>query len=459
MKTGLRLRTKLSLLTTAAVLAVMLPLSFYAVESSRNLRLNEASRLMSGIAKMTAQGELTGITMGVNVPVKVLNEQLKNAVLLNNLLAFIVVRDADGKAKAGAVNPDVIDVLNSSNESETVSYLARDDIDLPSDLIVKTVLINEGEKSLGSVRAAFTVRPIESAAKKEAGRYIFITVVLICAGVGISLALSRMISRPAEELSSAMDKVRSGDLSAVVESRSRDELGHLAESFNYMVDGLKEGAWIKNTFSKYISRQVADKILSEKSEFDFGGEIKRVSVMFCDIRGFTTLSEKMSPRDIVSLLNEYFSDIIHIVFKYDGMLDKFVGDQIMAVFGAPIHQDDDELRAVRAAMEIQHAVHGTNARRAEAGLPVISMGIGINTGEAVAGNIGSEERTSYTVIGDNVNLAQRIESLSKEGQILVSEETYRAVEQFVDADCLGETKVKGKEVPINLYSVTAVNIA
>ncbi|MDP7422858.1 MAG: adenylate/guanylate cyclase domain-containing protein, partial [bacterium] len=222
---------------------------------------------------------------------------------------------------------------------------------------------------------------------------------------------------------------------------------------NYMVDGLRERDRIKDTFQRYVTRQVADEILSGREQVHLSGEKREVTILFSDIRGFTSMSETLRPEQVVSLLNEYLSLMIDVIFKYEGTLDKFIGDGIMALFGAPIVHDNDPERAVRTALEMQRKMSELNNRRTSRREQAIYIGIGINTGEVVAGNIGSSKRMEYTVIGDHVNVAARIESQTTGGQVLISENTYHKIRDKFSIRELPPTRVKGKEIPIKMYEV------
>jgi len=433
-------------------------LSVVTVSGTRRAREKEARDMSSGIAKMIAHFTVTGITAGLNIPDRVLDEHLRNAFALNKAIAYIVITDEADRLKAGRVNKDLVTLATNMDERKALEVLARQGQGAAEGLSICSVRIDDGKNLLGAVKVAFNLRPIQEEMRREVTRYLVVTVLLLALGIGGSCLFAEKISRPVERLVDAMRQVREGNLDATVDIRNRDEIGLLARSFNFMSAGLKEREWLKITFAKYVSRQVAEKILQEKKECDFEGELRKVTVMFCDIRGFTPLAESLGPKDVVALLNEYFTIMIDIVFKYDGTLDKFVGDQIMAVFGAPLDQDNTELRAVRTAAEIQQAVMNLNVVREQRGQPVVHIGIGINTGEAVAGNVGSEARTSYTVIGDEVNLAQRIESQSPKGEILISDRTYEAVKDYVEVTPLGKLTVKGREAPVEVYSVNAVRV-
>ena len=186
-----------------------------------------------------------------------------------------------------------------------------------------------------------------------------------------------------------------------------------------------------------------------------GGESLDVSVLFTDIRGFTTISEKMDPQQLVALLNEYFTEMVSIVMQEDGVVDKYIGDAIMAVFGAPVPKPGDAVHAVRAAVRMRHALQVLNRSLEARGLPVLKTGIGIHTGPVVAGNIGSEQRMEYTVIGDAVNLASRLETSTKElgVEVLVSEQTYELTKHAIDARPVREITVKGRAQPVLAYEV------
>jgi adenylate cyclase len=185
-----------------------------------------------------------------------------------------------------------------------------------------------------------------------------------------------------------------------------------------------------------------------------GGELRETTVLFADIRGFTSMSESYEPQIVVDALNEYFERMVEIVFRYEGTLDKFIGDEMMVLFGSPVAHEDDPLRAVRSALEMQQALDGINARHEAEGLPPFKVGIGINTGEVVAGYIGSSQALEYTVIGDPVNTGSRLCALAKGGQILVSEGTREKLGDHFELEELAKEKVKGKAQPIRVFEVT-----
>jgi len=212
---------------------------------------------------------------------------------------------------------------------------------------------------------------------------------------------------------------------------------------------------LMSTLCRYVTREVAEYVLKDRDKLKLGGNRQEVSVLFCDIRGFTTLTEEYAPEDLVGLLNEYFSLMVREIFNQQGTLDKFIGDAVMAVFGAPITRADDPLRAVRAALGMRHALKAFNIRQTRAQKPTVETGIGICHGEAISGNIGSEERMEFTVIGDPVNIASRLEGLTKASgfKILIDDTVFQRVKGEFECVFIGEEQVKGKRRLVKVYGI------
>jgi adenylate cyclase len=216
---------------------------------------------------------------------------------------------------------------------------------------------------------------------------------------------------------------------------------------------------IRRMFSSYVSKRIVDELIRDPSKTKLGGDRKEITVLFSDIRGFTTFSEKHEPEEVVSLLNEYLGAMTAIVFEHEGTLDKFVGDAIMALWGAPVGQPDHAERAVRCALAMIGKLKELQAKWTAEGKYVIDIGIGINTGDMVVGNMGAEgKKMDYTVIGDNVNLGARLESLTRKynNHIIISEYTYAKVKDVVQANELDSVTVKGKEKPVVVYDLVGL---
>jgi len=218
----------------------------------------------------------------------------------------------------------------------------------------------------------------------------------------------------------------------------------------------KEKHKIKDIFSRYVSQNLVEELLNQ--EIKMGGEKTEITVLFSDIRGFTSMSEKMEPEEVVGILNEYLSEMTDAIFKNNGTLDKFIGDAVMALFGTPKFYPDHPLRAIKTAFMMKDKLGKLNAKWTAQGRHTLKIGIGINTGEAVAGNMGSLQRMEYTVIGDTVNLASRLESLNKElgTEIIISSSTYDRVREHVKVRQFTGIHVKGKEETLVVYEVLEI---
>jgi len=281
---------------------------------------------------------------------------------------------------------------------------------------------------------------------------------LLIFGVGVLLALtllaltisyiSQHIVRPIQNLTTEAGRIAEGDYDQHLEVSSRDEIGLLTRSFNEMAVGLKDRDFIKSTFGRYVSPDVMRDILS--GNIELGGETTDLTILFSDIRGFTTLSEGMTPTDLVRLLNRYFSRMDDAIRQAGGAINKYLGDGILALYGAPQRLDNAAERAVESACSMLERLAELNADRRDP----VAIGVGIHTGEAVVGNIGSESRTEYTVIGDAVNLASRIEALTRRyaQPILVSETTGARLSETWRLRTVDRVQVKGKRIPVTLYA-------
>jgi len=217
---------------------------------------------------------------------------------------------------------------------------------------------------------------------------------------------------------------------------------------------------IKNAFSKYVSPDVIEEIMKDPSKLQLGGDKRILAVQFSDIRGFTTYCENRTPEEIVAILNEYLDAMTKVIVEHKGTLDKYVGDEIMAVFGAP-HYESPEInsqRAVICSMKMLERLRELHDEWKERGLEPLDIGIGVNTGEMIAGNMGSELRMDYTVIGDAVNLAARTEALTRQFKchFMITEDTYQLTKDIIEVKQLEAIKVKGKDIPVMMYEVLAL---
>ncbi|MFW6366706.1 MAG: adenylate/guanylate cyclase domain-containing protein [Spirochaetota bacterium] len=292
-----------------------------------------------------------------------------------------------------------------------------------------------------------------SAVRTTLYRNILILVIVLNIAIIIVYFFSKTITGPIFRLVNVMKKVEQGDFSYQIKRIPRDEMGILMNSFNMMNRGLGEREKIKSAFGKLVSKDIAERVMNE--EIKLGGERTEVTILFSDIRSFTAMSENMNPEDVVSFLNEYLTEMVGTINETGGVVDKFIGDAIMAVWGTPVTRDDDTVRAVDCALLMRRSLVAFNRKRKTASLPPIHIGCGLNTGTVLAGQIGSQDRMEYTVIGDAVNLASRIESLNKPfgTDILISNDTYTLVKDTFAVAKMNPIMVKGKKEKIQIWAV------
>jgi adenylate cyclase len=286
-------------------------------------------------------------------------------------------------------------------------------------------------------------------------------IIAVLAGMILAQAIGGAVVAPVQRLAADIRRVGQGDLSVQFSAGNRDELAVLAQAYNEMVAGLREREWLRDMFGRFVSQEVAEAIRSGQVRLE--GENRVVSVLFCDIRGFTARSEKATPAEIVTLLNQYLPVVVNAAQKHDGTVNKFGGDSTLVIYGAPRPLQESAYHAVKTALEMRQNLAHLNQILAAQGQEPIQIGVGINTGVVLAGAVGPPERQEYTVIGDTVNLASRIEALNKEYPqhgILISGQTYEALgsrrAEFAFTD-LGEIQIRGKETAVRVWAAAEIN--
>jgi adenylate cyclase len=286
-------------------------------------------------------------------------------------------------------------------------------------------------------------------------RAIFVAGSAISFSIFFIFLFSITLTSPIERLAGLIKDVSQGnfDVHAQEQVRSSDEVGDLAIAFDNMTQGLKERDKVKTLFSKFHGSSIAEDIISK--DIVVGGQSKEVVILFCDIRSFTSFSENKSPEEVVAMLNEYFSVMVKVINQHGGVVDKFIGDAIMAVWGAPQSTPFDVYNSVKACLEMRKTLAELNSRRLARNAPPIVIGIGLHTGTAISGTIGSTERMEYTVIGNTVNTASRIESSTKAfgTDLLVSEAVFLKLGDSFKTEFAGSAEVKGRSEALNLFKV------
>jgi len=274
--------------------------------------------------------------------------------------------------------------------------------------------------------------------------------------LGLGLVVARRITGPVSALTRGVARVAEGDLSEPIPVRSEDEVGQLTRAFNKMLDGLRQRDFIRDTFGRYVSPEIARTLLESPEGLRLGGEKREVTILMSDLRGYTRLAEEGDPTVVVQVLNTYLGRMTEIIVAHGGTIDEFIGDAIFAIFGAPLPHPDHAERAAGCAIAMQGAMAAVNREAAARGWPRLEMGIGLNTGEAVVGNIGSEKRAKYGVVGGAVNLAARVESCTVGGQVLLSPYTYGRIRDLAEVGPAIPVEVKGVREPLLLYELRAL---
>ena len=288
---------------------------------------------------------------------------------------------------------------------------------------------------------------------------IIVSVLLLVIAFIITLGLSRLILNPLKKLTLSSKNIQNGDYKTKVGIVTSDELGDLADSFNDMATSLAEKEFMRDTFGKVVDPEVRDYLMSGAGKARLGealgGETREVTVLFCDIRSFTAMSEKMAAADVVSLLNRYFTALGKCITNHHGIINKYIGDAIMAIFGAPVSSENSAKDAFEAALDMRKALQSVNEDFYKEGLPQLRFGIGIHTGPVFAGTIGAENRMEYTVIGDTVNTASRLESLCKTytTDLLLSEAAVEKLGNGGKLTFVADAQIRGKTEPMKIYTI------
>ena len=314
------------------------------------------------------------------------------------------------------------------------------------------------DTTIGYAVATFSQAGMEISMRKSIGVIVGATLMIILLGIGMSYVLGRRITDPIDELVNASRAISKGEYDFKFKEKRQDELGHLMGAFSEMAEGMLEKSQVKNALSRYVSPVVANEILSNLNTVELGSKRVEGTVLFADIIGFTQIAENTSPEDLVNLLNQYFSLITAACQENHGIVDKYMGDGVMLVFGTPEPDEFHGFHAVACALLISKLIAHENKRRLQNDDAAIQFRIGLHTGSMLAGNMGSKERMDYTVVGDTVNLASRLCGIGNGNQIVISKTLYKlpAVCGRVLAGEYQGIHLRGIKNPVNTYIVEAL---
>lgn len=439
------LRLKLSLLTSILLVAGIGTVSFLVLDRSRGALEAEAEKRAISIARNLAR----------NARLPVLEE---DDVVLTGLLSavsqeaeVIVARivDREGKLLVASRDGEAPKQTRLTRERRQASLRNGNQLVAAARLSFRRVDLGEAQLVI-DLDALIT--PVVTRAQRD---ILLASGGLLLVGLILAFAASARITRPLQRLRVATQALAAGDIGARVDATTRDEVGDLTRAFNDMGESLTQKRRIETAFRRYVSDHVLKQVLDRPDAVALEGEMRDVTVLFVDVRRFTSISEGLGPQGVVRFLNEAFELITARLLDHGGTVDKYTGDAVMAYFGAPIETEDHAQRAVAAAIAIQRSVRERNQKleaRAQGGIH-LGIGISIHTGRVVVGNIGSERKMDYTVIGDAVNVASRLEKLSDEGDILITGRVAERVRRLVDLEELGIRHLEGREQPVTVYAV------
>jgi len=383
-----------------------------------------------------------------------LNCLVKNATEVEGI-AYAFITDNNNKIKA---HTDLNRIGTFSQKFEHIKNITKKEKNtyfnhtLPDGRRVlnlnRSILFKK--KKLGNVHVGVSIDFIEDLIERERAAIIFITLGVIIVGIAVAIFQGLRYSKPIKKLVVATHEVSNGNYRHKIKLDRNDEFGNLATAFNKMNDELWRNSLMQESFGKYVGTEVLEMIMADPQSTWLKGRRNEATILFIDIRGFTSFSDEKEPEHVVVMLNEYFEIASRTIIDYGGYIDKFMGDAVLGVFGVPVFRKNHVERALRAAMSFQEELRkpGKNVNRLFA-----SVGIGIDTGIVVSGNIGSQAKMEYTVIGNSVNVASRLNGLAGPGETIISKNTYEHVKNIITAEALPAQRIKGRSNAIEIFRV------
>lgn len=457
---NLSLRVKIGLLTSVLVVATVLALTALSIrreqENFQQALLSQASLFLQTIG-FTLRDPLYQLQM---------DELLDIARIVgeNPSINDLIVYDAAGKILVDSSEPRPVFAQEVDALGARLVQLPANEVLMiwePTQLVAGRAIV-VGNQVIGAVAAGLSTQALEAKLLAITQESIGLALLSLLAAGVFTWSFANGITRPLRALTTVATKMKDGDLSIrvgpeSVSLRAQDEIGQLGAAFNQMAVGLQEREWLRDLFGRFVSPDVAEGIRTGQVKLE--GENRLVSVLFCDIREFTEFAGRHSPHEVVALLNDYLAVVVKAAYQYGGLVNKFGGDSSLIIYGALYDVENSAYQAVQTALAIHAGVQTLNATLGRRGEPPLRIGVGINTGMALAGAVGPRERQEYTVIGNSVNLAARIDALNKqfpEHEILISGWTYAALglhQREFALRSLGQVAIRGAREPVAIWAV------
>ncbi|QKT04576.1 HAMP domain-containing protein [Ectothiorhodospiraceae bacterium 2226] len=442
---------KLALAIMLMLTVGMVLLGLVITSNQTQLLRAQASDFGYTVAAQVAESAKEPLLAGDQLALEVLVANLAS----NGTIMGAAIFDEDGSvlARLGIIPPPQQSSLRDLGEPRTVEW--RWEGQQALDMVSFAVPVRFQGVQAGHVIVTFSASFMNQAMHDAIRAISAALVLMLVFGVIMAVLVGRRLSRPIHELMEVSRAIGKGEYNFPVKERRNDELGALTEALGQMASGLLQKTQVEQAFSRYLSPNVAQEILSHLDQVELGGRDVRATVLFADIVGFTSMSEKMPPDEVAAMLNEYFSYIAEAARLYNGNIDKYMGDCAMLVFGVPNEDEEHVFNAVACAVMIQRLVARLNAEREKQGLDQARFRLGINTGNVLAGNMGSREHMQYTVVGDSVNLAARLYGIATPGGIVIGDSVYHdpLVQSRVLARRYRSIRLRGKSLPVDTYVV------
>jgi len=444
---------KLALAITLLIVSGMSTLGFIILENQKNVLSQQINNMGSTIARQVAGSASEMVLSDDNLGLQTL---VNNLVENYQIKGAVVISDQNKVLVNNGVTPSIEYIQHQLGNNKTAhNFEWSSEKNSQDQLICFNSPIKFKQLVAGHIIITFSKLQMIQSLENSRLVIIFATILMSLIAILLAFVMSRHLSKPIHNLVDASKAIGAGDFKYRLNERRNDEIGELACAFNQMAHGLLQKSQVEDVFSRYVSSNVAQEVLQNLDDVELGGKHINASVLFADIVGFTSISEKMHPQDITNLLNEYFTHISSIAQLHNGHIDKFMGDCAMVVFGVPEYSKEHSLNAINCAIMIQETVAILNEKRIKQNKIPIHFKIGVNSGMMIAGNLGSDERMEYTVIGDPVNIASRLAGIAESDQIIILEEIYkhRIISQQVIASKHKVIRVRGKQDPVSTWLV------
>ncbi len=436
----------------------MSALGFIILENQKNVLTQQINDMGSAIVKQVANSASEMVLSDDNLGLQTL---VNNLVDYNLIKGAIVISDQNETIVKNGMTPSIDFIQHQLNNKKSAHIFEwNSNNNTTKQLICFDSPIKFKQLIAGHIIITFSKQQMQQSL--EDSRYIIILTTIVMTIIAILLAfiMSRHLSQPIHNLVDASKAIGAGDFKYRLNERRNDEIGELACAFNQMAHGLLQKSQVEDIFSRYVSSNVAKKVLQNLDDVQLGGKHVNASVLFADIVGFTSISEKIPPQEVTHILNEYFTHISTIAQLHNGHIDKFMGDCAMIVFGVPDFSDTHSINAINCAVMIRELVTQLNDIRIKQNKIPIHFKTGVNSGVMVAGNLGSSDRMEYTVIGDPVNIASRLASIAESNQIIILEELFNQddISRHILAQKYKVIRVRGKQKPVSTWLVNNTSL-